>query len=62
MGQEPISCPTQDLSRFADAHQIPYARQVLKRVKAVIGNWSDYAKLAGVSPETSSRIAEALIQ
>ncbi|MCL2528843.1 MAG: type II toxin-antitoxin system HipA family toxin [Coriobacteriia bacterium] len=53
---------SQDLSRFADAHQIPYARQVLKTMKAVIGNWPDYAKQAGVSPETSTRIAEALIQ
>ena len=53
---------SQDLSRFADTHQIPYARQVLKSIKAVVANWPDYAKQAGVSAEASRHIAKTLAE
>ena len=46
----------EDLNRFADAHGIPYARRALKKIEAVLSNWPDYAKLAGVSPEAASAI------
>jgi len=50
----------EDLSRFADAHGIPYARHALKKIKSVLGHWPDYAKQAGVSPDTASRLKEYL--
>jgi len=46
----------EDLNRFADAHSIPYARRALKKIEAVLSNWPDYAKQAGVSPEAASAI------
>ena len=51
---------TQDLYRFADNHRIPYARQVIKQIKAAVGNWPDYARKAGVSSEATTFIAEKL--
>ena len=50
----------QDLKRFADSHQIPYAHQALKDIRAALSNWPDYATQAGVPPAITSRIADEL--
>ena len=43
----------QDLSRFAERHEIPYARKSLNEVRNAVSIWPDLAKQAGL-PETAT--------
>ncbi|MCL1982155.1 MAG: type II toxin-antitoxin system HipA family toxin [Clostridiales bacterium] len=44
---------TQDLLRFAERHEIPYARKSLAEVKQAIAMWPDFAKQAGLTEASS---------
>ena len=46
----------QDLSRFAERHEIPYARKSLSTVKDAVALWPDFAAQAGLSKESTDAI------
>ena len=49
-----------DFSRFAERHDIPYARKTLYEVKHAISMWPDFAKQAGLSKKSIAEIGERL--
>ncbi|MDR0842886.1 MAG: type II toxin-antitoxin system HipA family toxin [Acidobacteriota bacterium] len=49
-----------DLLAFADRHGIPYARQTLKRVRATLADWPEFAAEAGLSQQTIRQIAASI--
>ena len=46
----------QDYMRFADRHEIPYAKKTLDEVKNAIALWPKFAEQAGLSKTTSDDI------
>jgi serine/threonine-protein kinase HipA len=46
-----------DFLDFADRHEVYYAKRVLKDVGAVLSNWVEYSRKAGLSNEAAERIA-----
>ena len=50
----------QDLNRFAERHEIPYARRSLNEIKYAIAMWPDFAKQAGLSETLTGEIKKRL--
>jgi len=50
----------QDLSRFAERHDVPYARKSLNEVKYAVSCWPDFAKQAGLSAVSTDSIQKYL--
>ena len=51
----------QDLSRFAEEHDIPYSRRSLAEVKRAIAMWPDFAERAGLSEAAAGEIGKRLL-
>ena len=51
----------QDILRFAERQQIPYARMIINEVKSAIAMWPDYAHMAGLSDSSIDVIRSHLI-
>jgi len=56
-----IDISLQDFSRFADRHDIPYARKSLNDVKYAIASWPDFAEQAGLSKPITNGIKNRLV-
>jgi len=50
----------QDLSRFAERQNIPYARKSISEVKRAVAMWPNFAKQAGLSSMATSEIGKSL--
>jgi len=51
----------QDISRFAERHDIPYSRKSLNEVKHTIAMWPDFAQQAGLLKATTDEIQARLL-
>ena len=51
---------TQDFVRFAERHEIPYARNSLNEIRRAIAGWPDFAAQAGLSEASTLEIKERL--
>ena len=49
-----------DLTRFADEHEIPYARKSLSEARNAVAGWPHFAEQAGLSRNTTDKIQMAL--
>ncbi|GHT77834.1 toxin HipA [Actinomycetota bacterium] len=52
---------TNDFLAFARRHKVPYAKRIIKEVSQAIADWPSFAKDAGISKPTISKIAKLLI-
>jgi len=50
----------QDLLRFAERHDVPYARKAVSETKRAVAMWPDFAKQAGLSETSVEEIRERL--
>ena len=50
----------QDLSRFAEKQDIPYARKTLNEVKAAVAMWPEFAEQSGLSRTSTDEIKKLL--
>jgi hypothetical protein len=50
-----------DFTRFAERHEIPYARKSIKDVKSAVALWPDFAAGAGLSKAASDGIRTSLV-
>ena len=50
------SISVQDIMRFADSHNIPYARKALREITRTLTMWSDFAKEAGLSESIQNEL------
>jgi serine/threonine-protein kinase HipA len=46
----------EDIVAFAENHGVPYAKKVVKEVKAALSRWPEFAARAGLPPEVSDGI------
>ena len=50
----------QDLLRFAERHNVPYAQKAITESKRAIAMWPDFAQQTGVSKKATDEISELL--